>query len=97
MNKKNFFKSKILVCSISIAFGLFMIIFGIIDNFKRHSEYTLSAKFGADFYTEQYAATKAAANNIADVSDTLNDLGIIICISFTVCKLLKTPKYTVPK
>lgn len=87
-NKNAFFKTKLIICIINVAFGIFMVIYGLSGEFKGYADYSNSMKFGADFYTEEYSATKNAANNLGYLINSLNDLGTVICIAIGMAFIL---------
>ncbi|MCI9188133.1 MAG: hypothetical protein HFH84_00615 [Lachnospiraceae bacterium] len=64
---------------IGLIFGIVVICIGIIFiNSPAESFWTESAKdcaFGADYYTEQYNATRIAASNIAITASNIRELG----------------------
>ncbi len=91
--------------SAKIAFGVIGFILGIIIfimgistmNSKpesRSTSYTDSYSFGADFYTEEYEATKNAADNAAVTANNVRELGntitncfgtLLIAVGLIVC------------
>lgn len=66
---------------IGIVLGLVMIVFGIITAANPpetfHTETASNARFGADFYTDEYEATMKAANNVSAVGSDLRELGVL--------------------
>ena len=64
---------------IGVIIGFVTIIIGIVfmatppESFSTHSVGT--ARFGGDYYTEEYAATKAASDNAAIVANNIRELG----------------------
>lgn len=75
MNKKSdFYVPKLIVCIAGILFGCFMVTYGILNWFYYGSDFVDTMKFGGDFYTEQHAATVAAANNLGAIHWTIDVL-----------------------
>lgn len=85
---------------LSIIVGIAMIIVGVNFNSNPAGKWTGSSPtsytFGADYYTEQYEATRIAANNISATARTIGNLseklanyvgfafifaGILVCLS----------------
>lgn len=77
---------------IGIVIGIAIIIFGIrlasINIYGYSGSYTSSYTFGADYYTEQYAATRNTANNLDNfaeyaervVEKTMPCIGVIVAL-----------------
>ena len=74
--KKNFSITGIVIGIIIVIMGLVMV-FGS-GAYGYRGDYTSSARFGADFYTEQYAATQNAANNIMDFGNYFEDFFVFV-------------------
>lgn len=75
-------------CNVGIAAGFIAIFFGISLFFGETFFYEPSyAKFGADFYTEQYAATRAAAMNIATIGEVMNQAFAAVLTSFGIADI----------
>ena len=78
MNKKSdFYVPKFIVCIVGILFGCFIIIYGITNDSHRYLSYVDTVEFGADYYTEQHAATVAVADNLCDIYCQINDIAQI--------------------
>lgn len=68
--KKAFSVIGIIIGALIIALGMYIIfVFEIHLGGSFEGNSTSSYKFGADFYTEEYAATKNAADNINELGD----------------------------
>ncbi len=69
-------KTKKTMCMIVCLLGLFLAILGIVIfaealGKKYNSKYVYDTSFGGDFYTYEYRATKAAADNVSGVGELL--------------------------
>lgn len=75
----SFFKNKVVWDIASMIIGFLMMITGLIFGLTpAESYYTSSAKdvtFGADYYTEEYNATRIAASNAAVTANNIRELG----------------------
>lgn len=71
---------------IGFALGFIIIIVGIVLIFNPAHSYSTESvsycSFGGDFYTEQYAATKAAVSNTAVTANNIRDLGEKLALYF---------------
>lgn len=82
MNKKDkFFIAQVVTCILGILFGCFVIIYCFADPFRHSSYHVVNKKFGTDFYTASYAATKAAAENVSILTWQFTDISQIICFA----------------
>lgn len=86
--KNHYFIPKLVTCIVGAAFGVFMIIYGIINPIYHYPSYLSSKTFGADYYTEQYNATASVVNRLNGVIYALDDIGRIVCIAIGVAFLL---------
>jgi len=74
----------IVIASIGMITGVIVMLFGFtaFDTLPIgwQSEYTTvrEVRFGADFYTEIYAATRAATNNLATLGSDVTSIGNIV-------------------
>ncbi len=60
---------------IGIIAGILIIVYGVkLSDNGYYGTLTSDARFGADFYTEQYAATKHAADNINSVGQLIDKI-----------------------
>ena len=70
----------------AMALGVFIIIIGIVFMFSSpksaSTDYPQVCEFGADFYTEQYAATRDVAYNTAAVARNIHALSGRISVCF---------------
>ncbi len=87
-NKKQKDVLEIVIFSIGLLVGCLAFIFGLITCSVESSYFTeiqWDARFGADFYTYSYDATKTAANNLVVVADFCEAikqaLGVILIVA----------------
>lgn len=75
-------------CNVGIAAGLIAIFFALYL-FVGDSNFITPdyAKFGADYYTEQYAATRDAAINIARLGDIVKNAAASLLLSLGVADI----------
>ncbi len=80
---------------IGMIIGCVMVLFGVFDlspHFIGETRSTLT-EFGADFYTDVYQASAAAANNLDDIGELMNMIlalsGFVVICHFG-CKLGET-------
>jgi len=77
--KKQSVGSSSIVCILGMIAGLIVALLGVttgeISNLPRRIDYenVREVRFGADFYTESHSATAAAANNIGELIDVVDD------------------------
>lgn len=92
---------QIILCIAGIGWGIATIISGR-SVFLHGGDRVAAAKFGADFYTEIYDATRTAANNIDELIEYFNEftqtffilLGVVIMFIsfFKLCDVIKKMK-----
>ncbi|MBO5516880.1 MAG: hypothetical protein J6A42_02180 [Firmicutes bacterium] len=73
MRKDNVFK--VIACCLGVLAGIMSVYWGY--SLSDHGAYSSYAKFGADFYTEIYDATRNAGNNIIYVIDGVSHVLVV--------------------
>ncbi len=92
MNKKKTKVSQLVISVVGILIGILSIILGFVEIFPDYDSISTringSIQFGADYYTESYAAMARAANNLATVTDRLEQIQQAVGFAFLIVGLL---------
>ncbi len=99
MDKKKISVSQLVTSIFGILIGVLAIAFGFVAIFPDYdcisSRIDGSIKFGADYYTDSYAAMARAANNLATVTDRIEHVLMAIGFCLLVVGLLIVLVFTI--